>query len=125
MQAKRAYREQDFWRAIELCRASIELAEDNDAERFHVLGKALSENPRWRQDAKKNLKIAHNLKPWEPRYLVSLAKFYEKVGLQYRAQRLYEQVRVMDPDYPVGDELEKKKTKSESSDEDALDEKAV
>ena len=124
-QAKRAYKEQDFWRAIELCRASIELAEDNDAERFHLLGKALSANPRWRQDAEKNLKIAHKLKPWEPRYLVSLAKLYEKVGMQHRAQRLYEQVRVMDPDYQVGDELEKKKSKSEPSDEDVLDEKAI
>jgi tetratricopeptide (TPR) repeat protein len=108
-QAKRAYKEQDFWRTIELCRSSIELSEDNDPERFHLLGRALSENPRWRQDAEQNLKIAHKLKPWEPRYLVSLAKFYEKVGLQHRAQRLYEQVRVMDPDYQVGDELEKKR----------------
>jgi tetratricopeptide (TPR) repeat protein len=124
-QAKRAYKEQDFWRAIELCRASIELSEDNDPERFHLLGKALSENPRWRQDAEQNLKIAQNLKPWEPRYLVSLAKFYEKAGLQLRARRLYEQVRVMDPDFQDGDELEKKKSKSELSDEDVLDEKTV
>lgn len=123
-QAKRAYKEQDFWRAIELCRASIELAEDNDAERFHLLGKALSENPRWRQDAEKNLKIAQNLKPWEPRYLVSLAKLYEKVGLQHRAQRLYDQVRVMNPDYKIGDEAGKK-AKGASVEEDVPDEKAV
>jgi hypothetical protein len=124
-QAKRAYKEQDFWRAIELCRASIELCEENDPERFHLLGKALSENPRWRQDAEQNLKIAHNLKPWEPCYLVSLARFYDKVGLQHRAQRLYEQVRVMDPDYRVGDEVDEKKAKGEPADEDVLDEKAV
>jgi TolA-binding protein len=123
-QAKQAYKEKDFWRAIELCRASIELSEDTDPERFHLLGKALSENPRWRQDAERNLKIAQNLNPWEPRYLVSLAKFYEKMGLQQRAQRLYEQVRVMDPDFRVGNDREKK-TKSESSDEDVLDERAV
>jgi hypothetical protein len=123
--AKRAYKEQDFWRAIELCRSSIELSEDNDPERFHLLGMALSENPRWRQDAEQNLKIAHNLKPWEPRYLVSLAQFYEKAGLQLRAQRLYEQVRVMDPDFKIGDDLEGSKTKSEDADEDVLDEKAV
>jgi len=124
-QAKRAYKEQDFWRAIELCRASIELSEDNDPERFHFLGKALSENPRWRQDAEQNLKIAHNLKPWEPRYLVSLAKLYEKVGLQQRAQRLYDQVRVIDPDFAIGDDLEGKKAKNEAAAEDVLDEKAV
>ncbi len=124
-QANRAYKEQDFWRAIELCRASIELSEDNDPERFHLLGRALSENPRWRQDAEQNLKIAQNLKPWEPRYLVSLAQFYEKAGLQLRAQRLYEQVRVIDPDFHVGGDGEKKKTRSELSDEEVLDEEAV
>jgi hypothetical protein len=124
-QAKRAYKEQDFWRAIELCRASIELSDENDPERFHFLGRALSENPRWRQDAEQNLKIAHNLKPWEPRYVVSLAKLYEKVGLQHRAQRLYEQVRVMDPDYVIGDDLEGRKAKSDASAEDVLDVKAV
>ncbi len=124
MQAKRAYKEQDFWRAIELCRASLELSEGNDPERFHLLGRALSENPRWRQDAEQNLQIAHKLKPWEPRYLVSLANFYEKVGLQHRAQRLYEQVRVMDPDYVIGDDLEARKAKSEAA-EDVLDVEAV
>jgi tetratricopeptide (TPR) repeat protein len=123
-QAKRAYKEQDFWRAIELCRASIELCEENDPERFHLLGKALSENPRWRLDAEQNLKIAHNLMPWQPRYLVSLAKFYDKVGLHHRAQRLYEQVRVMDPDFPIGDDVEREKAKVEPA-EDAVDEKAV
>ncbi len=123
--AKRAYKEQDFWLAIELCRSAIELSENNDPERFHLLGMALSENPRWRQDAEQNLKIAHNLKPWEPRYLVSLARFYEKVGLQLRAQRLYEQVRVMDPDFEIGDDLEGGETKSEPADDDVLDEKAV
>jgi tetratricopeptide (TPR) repeat protein len=119
-QAKRAYKEQDFWRTIELCRASIELAEDNDPERFHLLGKALSENPRWRQDAEQNLQIAHKLKPWEPRYLVSLAKLYEKVGLQHRAQRMYEQVRVMDPDYRIGEDIEGKKTRTEAGVEGVL-----
>jgi len=124
-QAKRAYKEQDFWRAIELCRASIEISGENDPERFHFLGRALLENPRWRQDAEQNLKIAHNLKPWEPRYVVSLAKLYEKVGLQHRAQRLYEQVRVMDPDYVIRDDLEGRKANSDASAEDVLDVNAV
>lgn len=123
--AKRAYNEQDFWRTIELCRSSIELSADNDPERFHLLGIALSENPRWRQDAEQNLKIAHNLKPWQPLYLMSLAKFYEKVGLKHRAERMYEQVRVMDPDFKIGDDLDDEKSKSDVEVEDVLDEKAV
>ncbi len=122
--AKRAYQEQDFWRTIELCRSSIELSEDNDPERFHLLGTALSENPRWRQDAEQNLKIAHNLKPWQPRYLVSLAKFYEKVGLKHRAERMYEQIRVMDPDFKMSDDLEDEKA-TDDGETEVLDEKAV
>jgi curved DNA-binding protein CbpA len=122
LQAKRAYKEQDFYRAIELCRASIELSDGNDPERFHLLGKALSENPRWRQDAEQNLKIAHNLKPWEPSYLVSLAKFYDEFGLHHRAERLYEQLRVMDPEYEAKEKA-KEKAKSETGLEGVLDEK--
>jgi tetratricopeptide (TPR) repeat protein len=106
-QAKRSYREQDYWKTIELCRASIELGGDNDPERFHLLGRALAENPRWRKDAEQNLKIAQKLKPWEPRYLVSLGKLYEKEGLTQRAQRIYEQARAMDPDFRMdANELE-------------------
>lgn len=113
-QAKRAYREQDFWRTIELCRSAIELSDDNDPDLFHLLGTALLENPRWRQDAEKNLQIAHKLKPWEPRYLVSLAKLYEKVGLQQRAKRTYEQIRAVDPMFSLKDDLEAGKATDET-----------
>jgi tetratricopeptide (TPR) repeat protein len=99
VQAKQSFREQDYWKTIELCRASIELGDDNDPERFHLLGQALAENPRWRKDAERNLKIAQKLKPWEPRYLVTLGKLYEKEGLAKRAQRMYVQARAMDPDF--------------------------
>ncbi|MGH9324463.1 MAG: hypothetical protein ACRD21_15285 [Vicinamibacteria bacterium] len=99
---------------------------DDDPERFHLLGKALSENPRWRQDAEQNFKIAHNLKPWEPRYLVSMGKLYEKVGLHQRAQRLYDQVRAMDPDYPIHEDVDVKKSKSDVMEGEVLeDEQAV
>jgi curved DNA-binding protein CbpA len=111
--AKRAHREQDFWRTIELCRSAIELSDDNDPELFHLLGKALSENPRWRKDAEKNLQIAHKLKPWEPRYLLALAKLYEKEGLQQRAQRTYEQIRAVDPMFSLKDDLEAGKAADE------------
>ncbi len=100
-QAKQAYRDQDYWKTIELCRASIELDDENDPDRFYLLGKALAENPRWRKDAEQNLKIAQKLKPWEPRYLVALGKLYEKEGLTQRAERTYEQARAMDPDFRV------------------------
>ncbi|HXV65556.1 MAG TPA: tetratricopeptide repeat protein [Vicinamibacteria bacterium] len=110
--AKRALREQDYWRAIELLRASIELSDGTDPERFHLLGQALAENPRWRQDAEQNLKIAQNLKPWEPRYLVSLAKLYEKEGLHQRAQRIYEQIQAIDPGYTLRQEFSSEESES-------------
>lgn len=99
--AKLALREQDFWSAIELCRRAIELDDDNEPERYHVLGCALAENPRWRKDAEQNFKIAHKLAPWEPRYLVSLGQLYRREGLNERAERVFEQVRTLDPDYPI------------------------
>jgi len=104
--AKRALKEQDFWNAVELCRLSIELDEENHPERYHLLGCALSENPRWRRDAEQNFEIAHKLEPWEPRYLVSLGKLYAKGGLYERAERVYAQVRTIDPDFPIP-EIEK------------------
>ena len=99
--AQRCFKERDFWRAIELCRTSIELDQENYPDRFHLLGRALSENPRWRLDAEKNLKIAIKLEPWETRYLVSLGQLYEKAGMTARAQRAYDEVKVMDPDFEI------------------------
>ena len=115
--AQRAYKEQDFWPAIELCRTSIELDEEAHPERFHLLGCALAENPRWRQDAEKNLQIAIKLEPWSPRFLVSLAQLYEKEGLTARAERAYDQVRAIDPDYAIP-KSDGKKAKKAAKEED-------
>ncbi len=62
-QATRAFKEADFWQAIELSRQSIELSEEPLPARYHLLGRALTENPRWRKDAEANLKIAIKLEP--------------------------------------------------------------
>ena len=101
--AKRAMKEADYWSAIELCRQAIEIDGDNNPARYHFLGRALSENPKWRRDAEQNLKIAHKLEPWEPRYLLSLAQLYQKEGLAERAERVFDQVRALDPDFPIPD----------------------
>ena len=99
--AKHAYREKDFWRCIEMCRLVIELDDENDPEPYHLLGNALGKNPRWRRDAEKNLKMAQKLEPWQPRYLISLGKLYQKEGLLERAQRVYEEARTLDPDCSI------------------------
>ncbi len=113
--AKRAMREQDYWSAIELCRKAIELDEDNEPARYHLLGRALSENPRWRRDAEQNLKIAHKLEPWEPRYLVSLGQLYQREGLAERAERTFDQVRTLDPDFPIPEPLKADKKLDKTS----------
>ena len=99
-QAKRAFREADFWKTIELCRQSMLDGEPVPA-RYHLLGQALAENPRWRKDAEANLKIAIKLEPWEPRYLISLGQLYDQEGLHERAERTFEQVRAVDPDIRI------------------------
>ena len=100
-QAKRAFREADFWKTIELCRQSIGLDDEPVPARYHLLGQALAENPRWRKDAEANLKIAIKLEPWEPRYLISLGQLYDQEGLHERAERTFEQVRAVDPDIRI------------------------
>ena len=57
----------DFWNAIQLCHQAIDQAPER-AEAYHLLGLALSKNPKWRQDAEKNLRIATNLDPWKADY---------------------------------------------------------
>ena len=100
-QAKRAFKEADFWKTIELCRQSIELDGEPIPARYHLLGRALAENPRWRKDAEANLKIAIKLEPWEPRFLISLGQLYDQEGLHERAERTFEQVRTVDPDIRI------------------------
>ena len=98
--AKRALVESDYWSAIELCRTAIEYG-DNEADYFHLLGRALGQNSKWRKEAETNLKIATNLKPWEPRYFLSLAELYHREGLQHRARRTIEQLQAIDPTFKI------------------------
>lgn len=98
--ARHAYDAGDFYQAIELCRVAIELG-DSEAEHFHLLGCALGQNSRWRQDAEKNLLIATKLKPFEARYFRSLVELYEGAGLHHRARRTREQLEAIDPTFAM------------------------
>ena len=60
--AKAAYGSEDFWTCIELAREAVDLAPETAAY-YNLLGLALAKNPKWRQDAETNLKIATNLDP--------------------------------------------------------------
>lgn len=111
--ALEAFREKDYWAAIQLTRAAIELNEENDAEHHHLLGAALANNPRWRKDAEKHLKIATQLS-WEPRYLVTLARFYHREGNHQGAYQLLEQVKAIAPDHPIP-ELEERRSRPKAA----------
>jgi len=101
--ARKAYDKKDYWEAIQLCRQAIELARDR-AEHFHLLGLALSHNPKWRQDAEQNLRIATNLDPWKPEYFVALGELYRRAGLQVRASKMFEQAKAIDPQLKIPEE---------------------
>ena len=96
VRAKRAYDNKDYWACIQLCRQAVEISNDQ-AEHFHLLGLALSQNPKWRVDAEQNLKIATRLDPWKPEYFIALGELYKREGLQSRADRMFEQARAIDP----------------------------
>jgi curved DNA-binding protein CbpA len=100
--AQHAYRQGDFWSAIQLCQQSVDLAPER-AEVYHLLGLSLSKNPKWRQDAEKYLRIATNLDPWKGEYFVSLGKLYQDVGLHLRAQKTFEKAKTVDPAIDVPD----------------------
>ncbi len=94
--ARSAYKDDDYWNCIELCQQAIELVSDK-GEYYHLLGLALSKNPKWRQDAEKNLKIASNLDLWKAEYLVDLGKLYLDAGLHLRARKVLEQAKAVNP----------------------------
>ena len=99
-QAKNSYLRGDYWMTIQLCQQAIEIVSD-DAGLYHLLAMAQEENPKWRKDAERNLQIAIKLDPWKPEYLVSLGKLYRAGGLHSRAEKVFEQVRVLDPSFPI------------------------
>jgi curved DNA-binding protein CbpA len=101
--AQQAFQASDFWNAIQLCQQAMDHAPDR-AEIFHLLGLALSKNPKWRQDAEKNLRIATNLDPWKAEYLVTLGTLYQEVGLHLRARKAFEQAKSVDPTVQVPEE---------------------
>jgi tetratricopeptide (TPR) repeat protein len=98
LRAKKAYDQEDYWTTIQLCQQAIEIVSDQ-AEYYHLLGLAQSQNPKWRLDAERNFKIATNLDPWKSTYFVALGKLYEKAGMGVRAQRAFDQAKAIDPSF--------------------------
>ena len=80
LQAKVAYQKEDYWRTIEYCKKAVEI-DQSRADYFHLLGVALSQNPKWKHDAEQNLRMATELDPSCPEYFAALGALYQSEGL--------------------------------------------
>ncbi len=99
-QAMRAYESEDYWRTIELCQRAVEI-DGQQPDHFHLLGLALLQNQKWKHVAEKNLRRASELDPGRPEFLATLGELYLAEGLSSRARRTFDQLRAIDPSYPI------------------------
>ena len=97
-----AYERADYWDAIQLGRQAVEV-DEQVAEYYGLLGRALLQNNKWRKEAADNFLKATELEPSNVEFLGMLGAIYEGEGLTTRASSLLERVRAIDPDYEFPD----------------------
>jgi serine/threonine protein kinase len=100
--ALRAFDMQDFWQSIQLCRQLLE-TDDTQAEYFHLLGRALMQNKKWRKEAADNFRRASELDPGNLDYLGMLGALYRAEGLQARATAILKKAQSLDPSFALPD----------------------
>ena len=93
-----AYDLGEYWDAIQLGRQAIEV-DENVAEFYGLLGRALLQNKKWRKEAADNFLKATELEPHNVEFIGMLGAIYESEGLTTRANSLLEKARAIDPDY--------------------------
>jgi serine/threonine protein kinase len=98
--ALRAFDAQDFWESIQLCRQALE-ADETKAEYFHLLGRALMQNRKWRKEAAESLRRATELDPGNLAYLGMLGAVYRAEGLQARATAILKRAQSLDPSFTL------------------------
>jgi tetratricopeptide (TPR) repeat protein len=96
--ALRAFDMQDFWESIQLCRQALE-TDDTQAEYFHLLGRALMQNKKWRKEAADSFRKATELDPGNLAYLGMLGAVYKAEGLQARATAVLKKAQSLDPSF--------------------------
>jgi Flp pilus assembly protein TadD len=99
-QAKAAFDREDYWLSIELCQKAVEI-DGKEAEYHFLLGRALSQNPKWRYDAAESLRKAAELDPSRADIMATLGEIYVAQGLQARARRTFEAARSIDPNFSI------------------------
>jgi serine/threonine protein kinase len=92
IRAERAYENQDYWTAIELCRHAISVS-DKEAKYHHLLGLALFQNENWRKEAEESLRRATELDPDNSEYFEALGSLYQQAGLSSRAQQMFDKAK--------------------------------
>jgi tetratricopeptide (TPR) repeat protein len=98
--ALRAFDMQDFWESIQLCRQALE-TDDTQAEYFHLLGRALMQNKKWRKEAADSFRKASELDPGNLSYLGMLGAVYKAEGLQARATAVLKKAQSLDPSFTL------------------------
>ncbi len=98
--ALRAFDMQDFWESIQLCRQALE-ADETQAEYFHLLGRALMQNKKWRKEAADSFRRASELDPGNLVYLGMLGAVYKAEGLQARATAILKKAQSLDPSFTL------------------------
>ena len=98
--ALRAFDMQDFWESIQLCRQALE-TDDTQAEYFHLLGRALMQNKKWRKEAADSFRKATELDPGNLAYLGMLGAVYKAEGLQARATAVLKKAQSLDPSFTL------------------------
>jgi tetratricopeptide (TPR) repeat protein/predicted Ser/Thr protein kinase len=100
--AHRAFDMQDFWESIQLCRQAVEV-DDCQSEYFHLLGRALMQNKKWRKEAADSFRRASDLDPGNLEYLGMLGAIYKAEGLQARANAILKKAQTLNPEYALPD----------------------
>ena len=98
--ALRAFDLSDFWESIQLCRQALE-ADETQAEYFHLLGRALMQNKKWRKEAADSFRKATELDPGNLAYLGMLGAVYRAEGLQARATAVLKKAQSLDPSFTL------------------------
>ena len=97
-----AYERADYWDAIQLGRQAVEV-DEQVAEFYGLLGRALLQNKKWRKEAADNFLKATQLEPHNIDYIGLLGAIYHSEGLTTRANSLLEKARAIDPEYEFPD----------------------
>jgi serine/threonine protein kinase/ActR/RegA family two-component response regulator len=84
-QAKVEFEKGDYWKVTQLCSAALKMKPKDAAGYYHLMGLAYQNHRRFLKDAEASLRKASELEPWNVKFCLSLARFYQEQGAYLRA----------------------------------------